>query len=428
MANLFVMPKGKALNNSVLLVSEARLYFYETGTSNPKDCYADVFLNTPYANPVVSDAYGNFPPIWLDTRSTLYRVRLTDSQNFEHWTVDDVGGDASLPIDIQILTRYSIQGGGDLSVDRTLDLVGDVEEPGTNKVYGTDTLGDRGWKDDPIGLGSSDLQIFQVSGTWTKIPNAKLVEVVCISGGGGGGSGRKGLVNNNNLGGAGGGGGGLSHFIFDASTLGATESVVVGLAGIGGIPQASNDSYGLDGTSGGDSSFGEFLKATGGILGHGGNASGNTPGGPGGIGLTSSGGAGATSLNISGTQPDGEASNYGGGGGGCGGHALNNPDVGYGSAGGAGPIFYGATLVGGTGGTTPGQHGGDGNSTGNRCVPGSGGGGGTGTWTSNGTGGNGGIGGRGAGGGGGGFCPNGTGSSGVGGVGGDGVVVVMTYT
>lgn len=44
-----------------------------------------------------------------------------------------------------IATQHSLTGGGNLSADRTLNLVGDVAAPGANKVYGTDGAGARGW-------------------------------------------------------------------------------------------------------------------------------------------------------------------------------------------------------------------------------------------------------------------------------------------
>lgn len=44
-----------------------------------------------------------------------------------------------------VATQHSITGGGDLSADRTLALVGDTASPGASKVYGTDASGVRGW-------------------------------------------------------------------------------------------------------------------------------------------------------------------------------------------------------------------------------------------------------------------------------------------
>jgi hypothetical protein len=50
-----------------------------------------------------------------------------------------------------INTADSITGGGNLSADRTISLVNDSAVPGINKVYGTNALGVKGWKNDPSG-------------------------------------------------------------------------------------------------------------------------------------------------------------------------------------------------------------------------------------------------------------------------------------
>lgn len=60
----------------------------------------------------------------------------------------------------QIATQYSLTGGGDLTANRTLNLVGDVASPGVDKVYATDASGVRTWRDGifsttiPTGLSS----------------------------------------------------------------------------------------------------------------------------------------------------------------------------------------------------------------------------------------------------------------------------------
>lgn len=59
-------------------------------------------------------------------------------------------------------TQYSLTGGGDLSADRTLSLVGDTASPGNDKVYGTDGAGARGWRDAPtpdFGAGNAALAL-----------------------------------------------------------------------------------------------------------------------------------------------------------------------------------------------------------------------------------------------------------------------------
>lgn len=54
-----------------------------------------------------------------------------------------------VPATRSVLTSNSLTGGGALSADRTLQLVGDAASPGANKVYGTDSGGSKGWKNDP---------------------------------------------------------------------------------------------------------------------------------------------------------------------------------------------------------------------------------------------------------------------------------------
>lgn len=62
--------------------------------------------------------------------------------------------DASyVPLSRTVATQHSLVGGGALSSNRTLSLVGDAASPGANKVYGTDGAGARGWKNDPAGGG-----------------------------------------------------------------------------------------------------------------------------------------------------------------------------------------------------------------------------------------------------------------------------------
>jgi hypothetical protein len=58
-----------------------------------------------------------------------------------------------VPASRLVATQHSLTGGGDLTSDRTLALVGDTASPGANKVYGTNSSGERTWKDDPAGGG-----------------------------------------------------------------------------------------------------------------------------------------------------------------------------------------------------------------------------------------------------------------------------------
>lgn len=124
---------------------------------------------------------------------------------------------------------------------------------------------------------------FTGSGTWTKLPGLKYIEVEVQAGGGGsGGSPATGI-----LAASGAGGGGYSRKKIHTSALGATETVTVGAAGAAG-------STSTDGGDGGDSSFGAHATTTGGIKGVLGTAV-ETVGGNGGT-------AASGDLNISGQK------------------------------------------------------------------------------------------------------------------------------
>lgn len=56
-----------------------------------------------------------------------------------------------VPTSRTITTQHSLTGGGDLSANRTLNLVGDTASPGNSKFYGTNSSGTRGWYDAPTG-------------------------------------------------------------------------------------------------------------------------------------------------------------------------------------------------------------------------------------------------------------------------------------
>lgn len=69
-------------------ISGAKWYFYATGSLTPQSVYADAELTTPLSHPVVADADGLFPPIYLDAE-LIYRGIMTD----------DIGVDTLFDID-----------------------------------------------------------------------------------------------------------------------------------------------------------------------------------------------------------------------------------------------------------------------------------------------------------------------------------------
>ena len=86
----FYPPKFTALDGNGTTIPGAKLYFYETGTSTPKDSYSDSALTTPNTNPVLADGAGRFEEIFLNGE---YKVVFTDASDATIWTVDPVSED-----------------------------------------------------------------------------------------------------------------------------------------------------------------------------------------------------------------------------------------------------------------------------------------------------------------------------------------------
>lgn len=256
--------------------------------------------------------------------------------------------------------------------------------------------------------------------TWTKSSGTKLVEVIVFGGGGGGGGGAIDTSSTYSTGGYGGGGGGISRYMFTASQITATTSIIVGAGGLGGAGKsAGSQGNGADGNSGGTSSFGSYLSATGG----GGGLNNTGFAGTGGTGLTFNGTTGGDGGKdgVADSTAGASATSFAatGGGGGCT-YTQNTA----GSNGGSQTAIF--TASGGVGVTN--GNGGNGSSSPMYVIGGTGGAGGgevTGSGVVGRNGGNGGS--YGGGGGGAGISIDTNYAGGNGGSGGGGAVIVIEY-
>lgn len=79
MASRFISPVYDA-GSGVKPSSGAKLSFFETGTSTPKDTFTTAAADVPNSNPVISDSNGVFPDIFI---SGTYKVILTDKNDIQ---------------------------------------------------------------------------------------------------------------------------------------------------------------------------------------------------------------------------------------------------------------------------------------------------------------------------------------------------------
>lgn len=96
---IFQLPKQLNISSSFAFAAGAKAYFFATGTSTPQNTYSDAALSTPHAHPVVADAAGVLPPIYLDP-SLTYKLTLNTSADALIYTVD--------PVNDQVLTAALI--------------------------------------------------------------------------------------------------------------------------------------------------------------------------------------------------------------------------------------------------------------------------------------------------------------------------------
>lgn len=86
MTSRFILPIAD-VGAGITPSSGAQLFFYETGTTTPKDTYSDSAGTIPNANPVVANSLGQFPDIFI---TGTYKVVLKNSAGVQSWVADPV--------------------------------------------------------------------------------------------------------------------------------------------------------------------------------------------------------------------------------------------------------------------------------------------------------------------------------------------------
>lgn len=92
MAVLTPQPKMQFTTAAGVPLSGGKLYTYAAGTTTPSATYTDSSGATPNTNPVILDSRGE-ANIWLG--AATYKFKLTDANDVELWTVDNISAPTS---------------------------------------------------------------------------------------------------------------------------------------------------------------------------------------------------------------------------------------------------------------------------------------------------------------------------------------------
>lgn len=104
--------KARFVNSNGLALSGGKVYFYEAGTSTPKDTYSERTGTTANANPVVLDSRGE-ANIFLQADGD-YKVTVHDSDDVLIYTVDNVRSPYLNEQSFSALTAETTPATGDL--------------------------------------------------------------------------------------------------------------------------------------------------------------------------------------------------------------------------------------------------------------------------------------------------------------------------
>lgn len=88
MGQRFYLPRERVFTDDGLIAPNYRLFFYETGTTTPKNTYSDSALTVANTNPVVADANGRFGDIFLIDDNYKVVLKTEVATDVTIWTAD----------------------------------------------------------------------------------------------------------------------------------------------------------------------------------------------------------------------------------------------------------------------------------------------------------------------------------------------------
>lgn len=125
-ASLFPRSYTQVIGTNGLKAAGAKVYFFDADTTTPRTTYSDAALSVPHAHPVVADANGIIPAIYLQYGD--YRVRVTTSADVVLSDIDNIANPE--PPD-------SGGGGGIVVSEEQIFQTGDVKwSPRTGDITG----------------------------------------------------------------------------------------------------------------------------------------------------------------------------------------------------------------------------------------------------------------------------------------------------
>lgn len=124
MASRFILPFAD-VGSGITPFDGAQLFFFDTGTSTPKDTFSDEQL-TPgqeNTNPVISNSIGIFSDIWMGDNER-FKVVLKDKNDVQQWEADPVTGEIDFT-PIKIFDNVAdMAASTDLSIGDTVKTLG----------------------------------------------------------------------------------------------------------------------------------------------------------------------------------------------------------------------------------------------------------------------------------------------------------------